>query len=351
MPRTRPMPGTRLTRVTLDDVDDDDRRRGQEQVEQRRGQQPLPGEAHQLVDPDPGQRAAHPHEDEHEDERLEQEPDEAGDPVEAEVADPEQQADRDDVEHDEAEHERLPGRPRAVRRARTAAAKNSVNTDRRRPRSGAAGRCPGPPGSSAERDVRERSNGAFHAPKKSVTMSAEMMNTFTYSAKNRKPKRMPEYSVAKPATISESASVRSNGVRLASAVAAMKKISAPSGWRNTNQSQNQPDCWIAIWLRLIVPASRIRPTTRERQRDLVADDLGRGAQPAQQRVLVEARPAGHQQADDGHAADGEQVQQADVEVLADEPGPERDDEERHHRGQEHDDRRPGEHERCRRRSG
>src|SRR6478672_8013233 len=67
--------------------------------------------------------------------------------------------------------------------------------------------------------------GAFHPPKKSVTSSAEMMNTLTYSAKKKNPKRIPEYSVAKPATISESASVRSNGVRFASAVAAMKKIS------------------------------------------------------------------------------------------------------------------------------
>ena len=103
--------------------------------------------------------------------------------------------------------------------------------------------------------------GAFQAPKNSVTISAETMNTFTYSAKNRKPKRIPEYSVAKPATISESASVRSNGVRFASAVAAMKKISAPSGWRNTNQFVNQPPCCSAMLLRLIVPASRIRPTT------------------------------------------------------------------------------------------
>ena len=68
-----------------------------------------------------------------------------------------------------------------------------------------------------------------------------MMNTFTYSAKKKNPKRMPEYSVAKPATISESASVRSNGVRFASAVAAMKKISAPSGCWKTYQSVNQPD--------------------------------------------------------------------------------------------------------------
>src|SRR3954453_5365146 len=74
-------------------------------------------------------------------------------------------------------------------------------------------------------------NGAFQPPKKSVTVSAERMNTFTYSAKKKNPKRIPEYSVAKPATISESASVRSKGVRLPSAVAAMKKIRKPSGWR------------------------------------------------------------------------------------------------------------------------
>ena len=94
-----------------------------------------------------------------------------------------------------------------------------------------------------------------------MTNNAETMNTFTYSAKKKKPKRMPEYSVAKPATISESASVRSNGVRLASAVAAMKKISAASGWRKMYQSVNQPAWFSAIWFTLIVPARRISPTT------------------------------------------------------------------------------------------
>ena len=68
----------------------------------------------------------------------------------------------------------------------------------------------------------------FQPPRKSVTVSAERMKTLTYSAKKKKPKRMPLYSVAKPATISESASVRSKGVRDASAVAAMKKMSAPA---------------------------------------------------------------------------------------------------------------------------
>ena len=146
-------------------------------------------------------------------------------------------------------------------------------------------------------------NGAFQPPKNRVTVSAEMMNTFTYSAKKKKPKRIPEYSVAKPATISESASVRSNGVRFASAVAAMKKIRAPSGWWKTYQSVNQPD-WLSDDL---VEAHRAgqqdQPDDRQRQRDLVADDLGRRAQAAEQRVLVEARPAGHQQADDRQPAD------------------------------------------------
>ena len=80
------------------------------------------------------------------------------------------------------------------------------------------------PGSSRSVIGHGQGNGAFQPPKNSVTVSAETMKTFTYSAKKKNPKRIPEYSVAKPATISESASVRSNGVRFASAVAAMKKI-------------------------------------------------------------------------------------------------------------------------------
>ena len=117
------------------------------------------------------------------------------------------------------------------------------------------------PGLSESSTGHGHGNGAFQPPKNRVTVRAEMMNTLTYSAKKKKPKRMPEYSVANPATISESASVRSNGVRLASAVAAMKKISTASGCLNTYQSVNQPDWLSTIWLRLIVPASRISPTT------------------------------------------------------------------------------------------
>src|SRR5689334_4558155 len=96
-----------------------------------------------------------------------------------------------------------------------------------------------------------QANGAFQPPKKRVTIRPETTKTLTYSAKKKKPKRIPEYSVAKPATISLSASVRSNGVRFASAVAAMKKIRAPSGCWKTYQFQNQPDWFRVIWLRLI----------------------------------------------------------------------------------------------------
>ena len=103
--------------------------------------------------------------------------------------------------------------------------------------------------------------GPFHPPRNRVAVSAERMNTLTYSAKKKKPKRMPLYSVAKPATISESASVRSNGVREPSAVAAMKKMSAASGCWKMYQSQNQPDWFSTIVWRLSVPAMSTTPMT------------------------------------------------------------------------------------------
>ena len=181
-------------------------------------------------------------------------------------------------------------------------------------------------------------NGAFQPPKKSVTIRAETTKTFTYSAKKKNPNRIPEYSVAKPATISESASVRSNGVRFASAVAAMKKISAPSGCWKTYQSVNQPAWFSGELVEAHRPGQQQQADDRQRQRDLVADDLGRRPQPAEQRVLVEARPAGHQQPDDRQPADREEVQQGDVHVLAEQARRERDDEQAHDRGHEHDDR-------------
>ena len=128
--------------------------------------------------------------------------------------------------------------------------------------------------------------GAFQPPKNSVTVSAEMMKTFTYSAKKKKPKRIPEYSVAKPATISESASVRSNGVRFASAVAAMKKIRNASGCCQMYQSVNQPAWFWTMTVRPIVPAIRITPTTDSIERNLVAHDLGSRRSPPSSEYLL-----------------------------------------------------------------
>ncbi len=56
------------------------------------------------------------------------------------------------------------------------------------------------------------------------------------------------------------------------------------------------------------------PTSAEAHRDLVADHLARGAQAAEQRELVVARPAGERGADDAGARHREDVEDADVEV-------------------------------------
>src|SRR6266545_236457 len=77
-------------------------------------------------------------------------------------------------------------------------------------------RVPAKPDSSAG-----KGHGASQPPKKRATMTALMMNSATYSAKKKNPKRIPEYSVNGPATSSESASIMSNGVRLISASDAM----------------------------------------------------------------------------------------------------------------------------------
>ncbi len=101
--------------------------------------------------------------------------------------------------------------------------------------------------------------GGSQPPKKSVTTMVLMMKSATYSAKKKKPKRMPEYSVAKPATISESASTMSNGVRLISAVAAMKKM----GKAQNCQKKPQPltRCHSTISVKERLPVRITMPTT------------------------------------------------------------------------------------------
>src|SRR5439155_13562685 len=77
MPLARPIPGMRIIGAARS-LQDHDRDRRHEDVEERRGEQPLPGEGHELVDAHARERGANP--DEHEDqcEGLAQEPEDAG---------------------------------------------------------------------------------------------------------------------------------------------------------------------------------------------------------------------------------------------------------------------------------
>src|SRR5580692_4594931 len=83
-------------------------------------------------------------------------------------------------------------------------------------------------------------------PKNSVTTTADMVMVFMNSARKNRPKRMEEYSVWKPPTSSCSASVRSNGGRVSSAVMAiMKKMNGKNPSRMRFQFQ-KPSDWLAM---------------------------------------------------------------------------------------------------------
>ena len=80
---------------------------------------------------------------------------------------------------------------------------------------GAAGSTPAPAGPS--KPARPLGNGRSHPPRKSIVATAEMTIMLAYSPRKKRAKCMPAYSVWKPATSSDSASGRSNGLRLVSA--------------------------------------------------------------------------------------------------------------------------------------
>src|SRR5580704_13749538 len=85
--------------------------------------------------------------------------------------------------------------------------------------------------------------GPLGPPKKNVTTMADIVMVFMNSARKKRPKRMDEYSVWKPPTSSVSASVRSNGGRVSSAVMAiMKKMNGRKPRRIRFQFQNPSDC-------------------------------------------------------------------------------------------------------------
>src|ERR1700733_13666547 len=71
-------------------------------------------------------------------------------------------------------------------------------------------------------------NGACQPPKNKVTANPVMANNPKYSPRKNSAYLKPEYSVKKPAIISDSPSGKSKGARLASAVAAMRNKSNPA---------------------------------------------------------------------------------------------------------------------------
>src|SRR5882757_10303036 len=67
-------------------------------------------------------------------------------------------------------------------------------------------------------------NGGSQPPRNRIDVIALMRIMLAYSPRKNRPKLMELYSTKKPATISDSPSARSNGARLVSAKAEMKKI-------------------------------------------------------------------------------------------------------------------------------
>src|SRR6056300_2067847 len=79
-------------------------------------------------------------------------------------------------------------------------------------------------------------------PKNISAVKADIKIILAYSAKKKAANAIPEYSIWKPATISDSPSATSNGARLVSATPEMKYtiISGNSG--SQNQCRMLPDC-------------------------------------------------------------------------------------------------------------
>lgn len=86
------------------------------------------------------------------------------------------------------------------------------------------------------------SSGITYPPKNRIAVRDDIITILQYSARKKNTKIIDECSVKNPATSSDSASGRSNGVRLVSASAEMKKIIA-SGRRGIT---NHTACWYSM---------------------------------------------------------------------------------------------------------
>src|SRR5271155_226258 len=89
-------------------------------------------------------------------------------------------------------------------------------------------------------------NGGSQPPRNRIVHIAHMVQTATYSPSMNIMYGVEPYSTMKPATSSDSASTRSNGGRLVSAIAEMKKITN-SGTSGSQYQRNRPHGVSCAW--------------------------------------------------------------------------------------------------------
>src|ERR1700748_3055619 len=80
-------------------------------------------------------------------------------------------------------------------------------------------------------------------PKYKVAAMAHTIKMLTYSARKNSANFIPEYSVWNPAVSSDSASARSKGARLVSAVTAMMNMTKEMIAGICPLKSHQPSCW------------------------------------------------------------------------------------------------------------
>src|SRR5262245_33878030 len=98
-------------------------------------------------------------------------------------------------------------------------------------------------------------NGGSQPPRNRMVAMAHIVAMATYSPRKNSRKAVAEYSTAKPATSSDSASIRSNGGRLVSARAETKNTTnmGNSGSQNQLNRPNLPSWALTMSVRLSEP--------------------------------------------------------------------------------------------------
>ena len=187
-----------------------------------------------------------------------------------------------------------------------------------------------------------RSIGDAQPPRNRIVVIAHISWMATYSPSMNSRYGVDEYSTMKPATSSDSASGRSKGGRLVSASAEMKNTMNIGNSGSQNQSRKLSHGTPSMWARPIWPCATTMSLQVQRahaeqhrddheaDRDFVGHHLRGRAQRAEEGVFRVRRPAGHDDAVDAERGDGEDVEDADIDVGDRPAGVERN----HHPGRE-----------------